>query len=84
MPILNQSQGGMCICRVPVLPQECFGPQLQDCPAAPPDLFFPVNQSGEEAVDPLLDRGLASQTRFPGGFLFHPPQTASSALKPWQ
>ena len=66
----------MRICRTPGIRlgiwQERFGPRLQHRPAAPFDLVAPAGQTGEEAADPLLHLGPASQAQIAGGLLPHP------------
>ena len=76
MKFVNQSQSGMCIWGVPGsrlrVSQECFGPCLQDGPAAPFDFAAPAGRAGEEIADSLLYQDLASQTQIPGRLLSHP------------
>ena len=73
----------MCICRTPGIWlgiwQERFGPRLQHRPAAPFDLAAPAGQTGEEAADPLLHLGPASQAQIAGGLL---PRPAPDRLIP--
>ena len=74
--ILNQSQGGMCICRTlgigPGGAPECLGPGLQDRTAAALHLVLPAGQSGEEIADPLLNGRLASQAQVARRLLSRP------------
>ena len=92
---LNQSQGGMCICRKSGIrlgvSQEGFGPCLQDCAAAALDLVFPAGQPGQEAAYPLpcLRRGrlctaaLLPKHRFPGRLFPRPSPNGFIGVEVW-
>ena len=71
----------MCICQVPGVAQECFSPCLQDGPATPFDLAFPVGQTVEEAAYLLPHQDPVPRHRFPVASSLNQPQIASSALK---
>ena len=83
----NQSQGGMCIWAVsgigPGGAQECFGPGLQDRPAAALHLVRPAGHSGEEIDDPLLNRRLASQAQVARRLLSRPAPDGLIGVEVW-
>ena len=84
---LNQSQGGMCICRKSGVglgvSQEGFGPCLQDRGAAALDLVFPAGQPGQEAAYPLLHRRSASQAQVPGRRFPRPSPDGFIGVEVW-
>ena len=85
--VLNQSQGGMCICQasavwIGVL-QKRFRSGLQDCPAPPSHLCFAVSQSCQEQADPFLHRRLAPQTQVARGFFPGPSPDGPVSVEVW-
>ena len=78
---LNQSQGGMCICRTVGIglgiSQERLSPRLQHRPATPSHLILPVGQPGEEVPYSFLYCLSGSQAQVASGLL---PRPASDGL----